>query len=105
MTMLSSRRPVHFAAGRRRIVSGNALSLILGLLAIGILWVGILRNDGTPASDGNRIMKFVAFVRNAHGFAFGIRSAMADIPYPRIPSIFGSSRCWSIRRQPMPICS
>jgi hypothetical protein len=44
--------------------------MALSLAAVALLWSPILRSDVTPAGDGARIMKFIAFARHAGGFAF-----------------------------------
>jgi hypothetical protein len=44
--------------------------LAVSLIVVALLWAPSLRNDGTPAGDGARLMKFISFAREVGGFAF-----------------------------------
>ncbi|MBV8752179.1 MAG: hypothetical protein JO328_04885 [Hyphomicrobiales bacterium] len=54
---------------RRRLWAGW-LDLAGALAILALLWSPILRNDGTPAGDGARLMKFISFAHDVGGFAF-----------------------------------
>lgn len=46
------------------------LDLAISVAMLALLWSPILRNDGTPAGDGARLMKFISFAHDVGGFAF-----------------------------------